>query len=153
MSLEDKFARLQAAAGKLNDATDGFNETIEAVEDRLERIGVGLTYWLDGPKHIFAQEQDSRAQAIAGKALGYAKLDEGWCLAVKSVVFTDDGTRVLNTTQKPVALLKAGRLTRVEAARQLEPLIEALAAYAESLVNGVEAARRAVATAIKTDAS
>jgi hypothetical protein len=163
MPIADSLARLRESAARFNKVTDTFNDTIAAVEDELARIGVGLTVWLEETQQLISVENwgsggnHDRARA---KALGYTKLDEGWCLAVKPVVWVrgladgdencpweelrDDGT--------PVALLKAPRLVRVEAAQHLENLLDALADHADHLVGSVEAAHGKVVAAISSDA-
>lgn len=109
---------LEAAAAALNQASDDLNEVIEGLEDRFERLGIGVSCWLDVLPNSWA--------------LGYAKHDGRWRIVVKA------------PEAQAVPLLKAPRSLRVDAALQLGALAECLTAKMGDHISAINEAKRLI---------
>jgi hypothetical protein len=164
--ISDKLQNLSAVAAKLNAETDSLNEVIEQLEDDLGKAGLGLTYWLEntlteilacGPKRKI-DERDLDADKYPGAhsvasacVLGYIKIADRWRLAVKSAElvfsasragFADDDWEVRDVGQEPIALAHAPRNIRMQAPAQFEALVDGLTSLAESMLEGIELAKK-----------
>lgn len=149
--LEAKLAALAGVAERLNSATDQLNESIEAVEDALQRAGVGVEVWLYEPllrRDWTANDAQDGYEGSGWWELGFAKTQERWRIAARRVELlrkTADGPQGHCTRQeRDYALLKAPRSVRVECAGYIESLVERLAGASACMLADVESARRQV---------
>ena len=151
--IESSLDRLAGVAGHLNAESDALNRVIEAVEDRLASMNLGITYWDE--RLLDAEEEpvhDGDLRISYGSVLGYHKLSDGWRLAVRGVrveegYFENDLScpyRNVTAHKEPVPLLQAPRSVRVEAAERIEAVLDGLTDRAKSYVTGIGAAKKLV---------
>jgi len=60
--------RLQRTTSELNNATDNLRARVEVLEGSLQKIGPGVSAWIQLP---------------SGVELGYTKMNKGWRLCIK----------------------------------------------------------------------
>lgn len=144
--------RLERAAAALNEATDGFTDTIEKLETRLAKAKVGITTWLDEeldevPLWKKEVEVEGDFEIQTGWTLGYARIDEAWHFAIREIeVRWNTITEEIEAVPKGDVklLLKATRSARVWASEHLERLMSLLADKAEKFAGHIEDAKKLV---------
>ena len=158
---------LREIAGRLNKASDAFNDLIADLDEQFAEMNIGVTAW-DGSDKCFSYDggwllaNNDRCSYQAGDAgfderefpgwrIGYTKLSDGWGLAAEAVVVVERldennepvGEDVLPIGE-PVRLTQAPRAVRIEAAARLENLLTRLASKADKFVADIESARKLV---------
>jgi hypothetical protein len=139
---KESLDQLASVAQELNEKSDGLNATIEQVEARLGLSRIGIAVWLctciDGVKTDAGVEE--------GWDVGYFKIGDTWRLAARHVrwrnVVEDDGTQTVDDEPlaDPVALVRAPRSIRVQAAPLLEVVVDRLVRQAREFVDNIDRA-------------
>lgn len=152
MPMRETLDKLAEAAAELNSESDQLNEVIADFESELERAGVGVTYWsrilLDesGIEQSFHPHDEDELYPInmtRGWLLGFAKLDGRWCVAVKPVRAERQGDdEKFIDERKPVPLMKAPRIVRIEGASRLETLAIGLTLRVQDYTEGIAKAKK-----------
>ena len=117
---DDKLGQLEAIGVRMRDATDGVNECLAHIEDRLVASQVGVAAWIKTPSG----------------SLGFARSAEGWKLLYRCSADEADAEHGIDSTR----LLQASRAARIEAIACMPVLIDALIANASRLLADIEAA-------------
>ncbi len=162
MDLKD----LSSLSQRLKVATDELNVALQAIQDKLNALGIGVEVWLDNTKHWLGDPiVTSRSELGDGKGtlhrslriheLGYARLADGWALVTRDreydeVGFLDDNGNVrawelceaVHPPGDPKPLLRASRAVRMHAVKQIPQLIAAIHDSANEVVKAVEQARQ-----------
>ena len=149
--LLDSIRSLSEAATDLNEKTDELNDVFLEVEKRLADARVGVSIWLADGEQLL--DQSSRRDGrYTGWALGYAKIGSEWRLAAKRVAGQEvtssinrfEEPDVFEDLEDPVALVKAPRSVRVEAAAVLEQLVDQLTERVKLFAANIERAKELV---------
>lgn len=126
-SLAERLARAQSTSQRRHAAMDNLNAEIQSLEKKLTKVNLGVTA-------AVSFDLDSE-EIIAGhfRNLHFTKNGNEWCfMVVDGREFNDD--LVINS-QTP--LVRASMATRLEAARLLPKLLEALIVRAEQDVEEI----------------
>jgi hypothetical protein len=147
MTSKQSLSRLAKASQRLNSQSDDLNELIASVEDEINTLNVGVSFWLDKPLEsnpTYYGNEDHVGGYWDHHVLGYDRGDKGWGLFVMNVFdFVDDDDQRLRTQSNERFRLKdASRALRLAAVQQLDDLIDSLAKECERLSKTVEAAKR-----------
>ncbi len=142
----DTLTSLSHLAQKLNQTTDSYTRSLTEVEKQLREMNIGVETWL-GISETAKSGTPDRETSLR-KMLGYAKLADGWSLAVKTVrvergyLQNDRECPWENVYEEdpPKPLLKASRDLRIEAAGHVAELLGALETRAVELIQSVERA-------------
>jgi hypothetical protein len=137
---------LSRLAEKLNQTTDSYTQSMIVVEKQLREMNIGVETWLEISETAKAGSPDR--ETSLRKLLGYAKLPEGWSLAVKTVRVergywqNDPASPWENVYEEdpPKPLLKASRELRIEAAQHVPKLLENLETRVVELIRAVQEA-------------
>jgi hypothetical protein len=145
----------------LNTSTDELNAQLKDVEDRINALSLGVEAWVTNKplREEFTASSSPYGHPTRGRIateLGYARFNEGWKLAVRTVSYsqwldlntevaweesTDGrGMEVSGFETKP--LLRAGRTLRTAAVDRIPDLVEALHAAGSKVAEAVEKARK-----------
>ncbi len=164
--IKEQLHSLGVLSRKLNEEADALNEMYEDLEDDLQRQGVGVSVWLDD----FAARARGQQKALnslgrtptpidpvfpglamttssdgaEGYSLGYARVRDKWRLAVRpmrTLPELNEGGDLVVEVGTPAPLLEASRGVRIEAARYLELLLEALEVEVREHLDGIRRAR------------
>ena len=151
--LEQGLRELSVVASALNEATDKLNERIVSIEERLNSMGVGATYWLDQTEHhlsvgpwVEARVSGEDGRSRESWTVGYAKVGSKWCLAAQEVDTQEtciDGEslkwkpRKSFRIGKPITLLSAPRIVRVEAVEKMGALIAGLTEATKDFLSSI----------------
>lgn len=143
----NKLAELSRLAATLNQETDTYTKSLGELEKKLTLMNLGVEVWLPLKENSATgtPDRDVSIQTF----LGYAKTDEGWGFAVKRMrveagFYENDRDCPWQNTyeeEPPKLLLKASRELRIEAAKKIEALLEALTEKAQELVPTLQKAR------------
>lgn len=149
-SIEESLDRLAGLASRLNQETDTLNWAIEAVENRLESMNLGVTWWDQALLDAQDEPSDSTMTRFAqGWVLGHTKIADRWRLAVKRVR-TEDGYfesdlncpyHNIYDLSEPKPLIRASRLVRVQAVARLGHLVDTLAEQVTRYVEDIGQAK------------
>jgi hypothetical protein len=118
-TLRDKLTKLHESAKDLHAETDALNALYKQVEENLQ--GVGVTFWWDA-KFDFKAGSDEECEAYV--IVGYAKLNDQWCLATKYVQRASETEKI--EVFEPVPLTRAPRSVRTAFASRVEGFVDAL---------------------------
>ncbi len=154
-------SELNETAQKLNDASDSINQTISSIEQKIVASNVGIEYWLgdlpvlEGDERHWQAFSPSTSSAVTHTAqtdtlLGFAKLGEGWRLAVaerNTETFPEyqDGEwveREMIEFKPPTALWRGSRELRIRALEQMPALIKALSEQAKNALEVIARAKK-----------
>jgi uncharacterized protein YukE len=169
--IDMNFKDLADLSGRLNASTDQLNTELQAIEERINALSLGVEGWVT--KRPLEQEFTNEWAALAKNAvapsatlghstrsrtateLGYARFSEGWKLAVRTVTYPQARTPGSVEWEEPVdvagageicretkPLLRASRTLRMRAVDQIPDLIDALHAAATQVAEAVEKARK-----------
>lgn len=147
--LKTSLERLETLATRLNNETDQVNALIARVEDRLTKLSLGVSIWLELEGWPVLLDAVS-SEPVCGEQLGYSKVGDRWRIAVRTVfvhhrsVEGDDFLELRNVSE-PRPLLESSRVTRVEACAHLTLLVDELAKKVEGFLNALEIAKTAAA--------
>lgn len=139
----ESLSSLSLLAGKLNQTTDIYMQSLTAVESRLREMNLGVETWLEISESI--KSGSPECETSLRKLLGYAKLADGWSLAIKTVrverrCWKNDAASPWENIYEqdpPKPLLKASRDLRIEAAEYVPRLLESLELRVKELIKSV----------------
>lgn len=142
----ETLASLSRLAEKLNQTTDSYTRSLIDVEKQLRDMNIGVETWLTISETAKSGSPDR--ETSSRKMLGYAKLSDGWSLAVKTLRIergqmpNDRETHWENIyeDESPRPLLKSSREWRIEAAAHVPALLNAIETHATELVLSLEKA-------------
>lgn len=149
MTIDQKLQAISARAEKLNKATDDLNQTINGIEAKLAAVRVGVSVWLDSlldEKRSFEEVEAPNgeyrtARMRSGWNLGYTKIEDAWRIAAKRCEGEDfNGDCELTDSAGAVPLVTAPRAVRMQAAEQLETLLDAILNRMSEYMRGIESA-------------
>jgi hypothetical protein len=146
--MED-LSELARLAETLNEETDSYTESLSQLEKQLRQLNLGIECWVP-------LVEVARSGSPAGREtyvrilLGYAKTEEGWGFATKEVRVErgyyqgDLDCPYENEYDEGQAksLLKSSRQLRLQAARRLGDLLEALKSTGESFLSSIQEAKK-----------
>ena len=117
-TLRDKLTKLHESAKDLHEETDALNALYKQVEESLQ--GVGVTFWWNAARidHTSFTAEECEAYTV----VGYAKLNDRWCLVTKHIQRASEEIEVFD----PVPLTSAPRSVRAAFASRIEDFIDAL---------------------------
>jgi hypothetical protein len=127
---------LEKTARALNEASGRVNTILAACENKIRSLNLGIEVWLEGTIDL-SDDSEAETMIVTSARLGFAKVDNMWCLATKIMPFAD-------TTNRPLALLQAPRKVRMGALRQLPRLVGVLSERAQSKLAAIERAEKLV---------
>lgn len=150
------FKSLSNIAKQLNSESDSVNATLEAFEEKLNALNLGIEVWVTeragDPLIVTDPEGDSRRSTRSEAVLGYHKdLIHGWGLAVKWFEVEEwietDAKEEYPRKQKfnpspPMRLLEASRDLRIVALDKLPRLLEALEEKAQVTIASINQAKK-----------
>ena len=150
----DSLRSLSEASAELATKTEELNGVLLRVEKQLAEARVGVSIWLDDGRRL-VDETPRQAGRSTGWAVGYAKVGGDWHLAAKRVSVREtsktgnpqDDYIEFEDAGEPVALVKAPRSVRVEAAALLEKVVTELTAKVRRFVGNIEDAKKLVKSA------
>jgi hypothetical protein len=131
-SIADQIKKLEAAAAKLNLASDELSKPVTALNAVLKQMNVGVPAW-----HRYEGEYDDETMGFWKSEIGYAKVKGEWGIAVRSVSgFADDPG-----AEKEESWLfdDAPRKMRIEAIDHLAALLTALVTEADTTADQLQA--------------
>jgi hypothetical protein len=152
----DGMKKLKAIAPRLNESSDSLNSILSQINEQLNELNLGLTVWLDGPPLTSRGvdptpfQKTHRVYSVVEKEiLGYARLKNGWGLAVHSIVEEhgwfegDENCPFTNVKEGSiVSLLDCSRDVRTESVRLLPMLLGLLKDKAETVIRNLEEAKK-----------
>lgn len=143
-------SKLSSAAAQLNQESEALNEILRSVESQIVESQVGLEVWLNGC--IASQDGEGRGgtRTWTSQFIGFARVDDDWCLAVKTVRYesgffegdTSAPYQDQSAVGKPSRLDQSSRQLRIAALSQLPELLEAIAEEAVRSANVISAAKK-----------
>src|SRR5260370_32569451 len=105
----DTIKELSDLSRKLNQKSDTLNDVITSVNQKLAKLSLGVEAWVSNIKKgdPYDYEREDLPQSIRVHDetwLGYCRLEEGWELAVKTVVLyeMDENTNFATTSMPPL---------------------------------------------------
>ena len=151
----DSIRELKSVSSRLNKSSDSLTSTLIQINDKLNDLNFGLTVWLDAPplssrliepslyhkkQHVYSVEER--------EILGYAKLKNGWGLAVKEVTSIhgyfegDESCPYTNDMEGQIRpLLDCSRDLRVRSVELLPELFKLLKEKAEKVTENLDKAQ------------
>jgi hypothetical protein len=155
MELKD----LSTLSEHLNTVTDELNTALKDVETRLNKLSLGVEAWVTKKplqEECHESGTNTHGEPTRGRTateLGYAKLSDGWALAVRNVWYgqllepTGTGSwEWYDTGEQSVygakPLLRASRSLRAAAVDRIPDLIDALHQAGTKMAEAVEKARK-----------
>ena len=144
---------LATLAEQLNKGTDELNTVFTQVEQQIEATKIGVSAWLDDSNSLIDVETDEEEEEWLGWRVGYCKIADKWRLAAQRVKvrYMQDGRdRYADGdpigVEDPIPLTNAPRLVRVEAAAQLDHILEAIAGRAKEFIDFIARAKETAST-------
>ena len=132
---------LEKTAKALNEASGRVNTILLSCENKIQSLNLGIEVWLDDVAIDLSDKSDfedpSTPNQIAAASLGFAKVQNIWCLATK---ISPDRSRLNN----PIPLLQAPRKVRMGAVELLPRLVRELSVRAEIKLRAIETAEKLV---------
>ena len=154
---EVEFSRLlsvlSTTAKALNQKSDSINDVIKALEDKLRQINLGLEVWLthDAIDERVLYEthggdvEDERESGEEREELGFVKMNDAWCLAVRTATYKYESDRAtFKFTAEVVRLLECPRKFRIAALQRFPELVKLMNVEAQEAVDAIEAAQKFV---------
>ena len=110
--LSQVLSELKESARQLNEASDEINEIIASIERQIIDAKVGLEVWLTLEEGQSYEDDDTKPPTTRrfDIQLGFAKIQEGWALAIKEVDFSHRILQQIDTTTTftPTELSRGG---------------------------------------------
>jgi hypothetical protein len=140
IQMENNLEQLSRLAVTLNQETDSYTKSLAELEKKLLKMNLGIQAWV--PLIEVAKSGMPSRDTCIRPMLGYAKTDEGWGFAIQELRIErgfyegDESCPYENhyEDEPPKPLLKSSRELRIRAAREIEPLLEALKLRAEEVL-------------------
>jgi hypothetical protein len=132
---------LEKTAKALNEASARVNTILLSCENKIQSLNLGIEVWLDDIAIDLSDKSDfedpSTSSQIAAASLGFAKVQNIWCLATK---ISPDKSKV----NSPIPLLQAPRKVRMGAVELLPRLVRALSQRATMRLAAIQTAEKLV---------
>lgn len=146
---EQKLHTLSELSSQLNAESDDLNSVIESLEQRLATMNIGIAVWCNsllcdsGWAPIKNYDEEVVGQKASGYDLGYARDSGHWRICVReSVQYLDkNGEFDYAETSPFVPLVNAPRIVRVEAAAELDSLLDELIRKASGYIENIKKAK------------
>lgn len=145
VNINSLFSSLETQANQLNSVAESANNALEAAQNRLVNLNIGIEHWHPIPLDRSDQTGSTEAHDTSIEIrflLGFAKVDGKWCLAVKKVrhesgFFEGDmgcpyTNEYLETPAVP--LLSQSRNLRLTALNMLPEFLEQLSDHVNNLL-------------------
>lgn len=145
----DDVSELARLAEALNEETDSFTESLSRLERQLRQLNLGIECWVP-MLEVARSGSPAGRETYIRTLLGYAKTEEGWGFAIKEVrvergyyqADLDCPYENEYDEGQPKPLLKSSRQLRLQAARRLGELLDALKNTGESFLSSIQEARK-----------
>lgn len=152
----DSLRELKTIAPHLNESSDSLNSILTQINEQLKELNMGLTVWLEGPPLSNRGVEPSIYQKRHGvyavdekELLGYAKLKNGWELAVQNVTLEhglfegDENCPFTNVKEGEIRpLLECSRDIRSRSIELLPDLFGLLKKKAEEVIKNLDKAKK-----------
>jgi len=143
--MEPIFEQLEKATRTLNATADRANELIRQTNERLQKLGVGISFWPKGDKEVVLHTdetaidewgEDGNPITLREWVLGYDKIGS-WQLAVREDRYAGDPDHGYDFIESavPYPLLSAERDLRIHAAEILPEFLRAYAAHVQEFAS------------------
>lgn len=155
----DTINELSELSRKLNQKSDEINSIITSINQKLEKLNLGLEVWFEDEEIEVGDTCDTDENGNPSDPwavvtlLGYCRTSQAdaksrWELVIKTGTRyerKDDFGRKYHEYRnfyQPTSLLMASRETRIEALKLIPRFLDVLKMKGEELLAGIEAARR-----------
>ncbi|SRR6266851_4467662 len=144
---------LAAVATQLNEESDDLNEVLDAWDEKLRSLNIGLERWvaISSEDQSVTVEDGSDTKDVPGSVeqqLGWAKYDigGGWRLVTREATYRGDADsgwqKIEQSLSQPIG--EASREVRIEALEVLPRLLQELKESAEKAVAKIARAKKLV---------
>lgn len=141
-------AEFSKVAAQLNQESDAVNSILASVERQLIDANVGIEVWLRALDSTDPEQLRGERVWVA-QILGFAKIQNEWCLAVKPMRYatgffegdTSCPYQEEHSAGEPLRLLSASRDLRIKALRHLPELIAKLSEEAQAYIDTINDAK------------
>jgi hypothetical protein len=149
VSVGDVFPALAAQAERLNKLSDEANKKLAEVEKNLVGLNLGIEFWYSQPIHrddaVGTFSRDDTSEKLV-QVLGFARVDDKWCLAVKPIKLVDgffegDTSAPFQNRYsggKVVALLQASRDMRLASLSHMPEFLKEFSEYVQKASDIIE---------------
>ena len=143
-------SELSRISKQLNSDSNSVNEAIEALNEQLREMNLGVEAWVQIADSGFKLESEYEGSRKYRQStlLGFSRLTVQWELAINEqtvyyVPDRDDRSEVNELTEDSYsALLKASRELRITAVEHFDELLDELKKQANRMLAGVERAKK-----------
>ena len=115
------FQELSTAAASLNKATDELTKTIDALNDALNRLNIGIPMWV----RVARWDDENNTGAYEVEQLGFAKIEGVWCIGIRRLFGHEDSPEP-DEVRDIWAFNAAPRDLRLRAINELPNLLDEL---------------------------
>lgn len=129
--VQSSYQRLTAVASTLNTASDDLGKAVNALDESLKTLNIGITSW-----HKFAGDETQDGQYWA-KYIGYAKVGARWGIAISKTSGHQDAPPEFHKEEEWL-FNDAPRQLRMEAVEYIPEMIDALIDSAEKAVEKIQ---------------
>ncbi len=136
-------ARLEGLSSQLSESSDKLSNVITNLESKLGALNLDLSAWVKDPFLLEEKnEEDEELERLAYAYLGYAKINDVWCLWIRRIEEPDDDQGESNGDHPQyIQLNQAPRDIRIKAIQQFPQLVTELEGQTEALIEEVETAK------------
>jgi hypothetical protein len=127
--VQASYQRLTSVASDLNDASDELGKAINALDESLKKLNLGIITW-----HRFAVDMDESGDYWA-KYIGYSKKGAKWGIGLRR---TSGNADTEHHAEEDWLFNDAPRQLRMEAVEHIPAMIDALTEAAEKAVEGIK---------------
>ena len=139
MSITDGMYQLGHAARRLNDGSDRLNQTLEAIDEILGRLSIGMEFTLPRPLHEDSNVGSDGKRVILMGFLAYARFKGRFRLVYRTVkILESRRDSALQSPGDKMPLMEAPRRIRHLAVDQLPDLVGGLAKSVDEVLNQLE---------------
>ena len=124
------FQELSTAAASLNKATDELTKTVDALDDALNRLNIGIPVWV----RVTRWDDDEGGYEV--EQLGFSKIEGTWCIGIRRLVGNDLSPDP-DEVREIWAFNTAPRDLRLRAINELPTLIDELCKSAAETAEAV----------------
>lgn len=151
-NLDSLFSSLESQVNRLNSAAEDANGTLEATQQRLVNLNIGIELWFSKPLERGDMMGGIKPHEISTEVLsllGFAKVDGKWCLAIKKVrqesgFFEGDMSCPFTNEyldSPPTALLSQSRSIRLNALAALPEFLKEISERVSKLLEELPEAK------------
>jgi len=138
-----KIPRLEGLTFQLSKSSDQLSNVITLLESKLRALKLDISAWVKDPFLLEEKnEEDGELEGLAYAYLGYAKINDVWCLWIRKGGESDDDPGESNDDDSLyVQLNQAPRDIRLKALQQFPQLVMELERQTEAVIEEVETAK------------